>query len=354
MRFYVAVLIAAVTVNCLVTTINAVAASDTVEVPYIDMLLPPLEDVQDNSKDAPAKINVTVKATPAPIKTTTTTKATTTTTTKKPITNEVNNILPELSIEALLPPLFEAKIDKEETIKSTTTPTTTTTTTRRPTTTTTKTTTTTTAKPLTTTTTTTVKPSKIKVPDLFLDSLLPPLLDNEIVDAKENKVVVTTQKPIAAVKTTKKSYYQQQKDLLVNDQPEAHTKNYQKQQLQHSKHLTSSNTDKNTKNYNKPIATTTAFTTTNDKHVAESKTLSKQVSLATQTSSIKLQSKIETIAQQHVTKQVSQHKHSNGNSQANNKQFNNYSFDLYFGSTTPRPPKSGLPTITPFPHRLGR
>ncbi|KAI8129143.1 hypothetical protein CVS40_1083 [Lucilia cuprina] len=321
------------------------------------MLLPPLEDVQDNSKDAPAKINVTVKATPAPIKTTTTTKATTTTTTtKKPITNEVNNILPELSIEALLPPLFEAKIEKEETKKSTTTPTTTTTTTtRRPTTTTTKTTTTTTAKPLTTTTTTTVKPSKIKVPDLFLDSLLPPLLDNEIVDTKENKVVVTTQKPIAAVKTTKKSYYQQQKDLLVNDQPEAHTKNYQKQQLQQSKHLSSSNTDKNTKNYNKPIATTTAFiTTNNDKHVAESKTLSKQVSLATQTPSIKLQSKIETIAQQHVTKQVSQHKHSNGNSQANNKQFNNYSFDLYFGSTTPRPPKSGLPTITPFPHRLGR
>ncbi|XP_037819650.1 mucin-5AC-like [Lucilia sericata] len=347
MRFYVAVLIAAVTVNCLVTAINAVEATDTVEVPYIDMLLPPLEDVQDSSKDAPAKINVTAKATPAPIKTTSTT-----TTTKKPITNEVNNILPELSIEALLPPLFEAKIEKEDTKKTTTqkptTTTTTTTTTRRPTTTTTKTTTTTTAKPLTTTTTT-VKPSKVEVPDLFLDSLLPPLLDNEIVDANENKVVVTTPKPI---KTTKKSYYQQQKDLLVNDQPEAHTKNYQKQQQ--LKHISTSHTDKDIKNYNKPIATTTAFTTTNDKHVAESKTLTKQVSLATQTPSIKLQSKIETMAKQHVTKQVSQHKHSTSNSQANGKQFNNYSFDLYFGSTTPRPPKSGLPTITPFPHRLGR
>ncbi|XP_065365777.1 salivary glue protein Sgs-3-like [Calliphora vicina] len=335
------VLIAAVTVNCLVAAINGEAATDKAAVPYIDMLLPPFEDVPDNSKDAATKNKVTAKVKTEATTTTTTKKPTTTTTTKKSITNEVNNSLPELSIEALLPPLFEAKTEQEETKKTTTQKptTTTTTTTRRPTTTTAKT-TTTTAKPTTTTTTrTTVQPSKLEVPDLFLDSLLPPLLDNNIVDGKEEKVAVTTQKPSLSFKTTKKSYYQQQQTQQLKDQKQ--------QQL---KHLQAS-TSKEVKNYNKPAATISAA----DKHVAESKTQTKQVPLTTHKQNIKLQSKIETMAKQHVAKQVAQQRHSIGNTQHDDKQFNNnYSFDLYFGSTTARPAKSGLPTITPFPHRLGR
>ncbi|KAM7362297.1 uncharacterized protein ACRADG_013062 isoform 2-T2 [Cochliomyia hominivorax] len=294
------------------------------------MLLPPFEDVQaDNGKDVTKndKINATTKVTPVTI-------TTTTTTTKKPITKKVNNILPELWIEALLPPLYEAKIEDEETTTTTAKPTTTISTTIK---------TTTTSKPSTTTTTTTVKPSKIEVPELLLDPLLPPLLDNSIDNVKDDKqIVATTEKPSIAFKTTKKSYYAQpSKDLHLNDQKQ--------QQL---KHLHSAASIKEVKNYNDPSSVSSAASSS-IKHVAESRIQAKQVSSATKHHVDKLHSKIENMTKQHVAKQVAQQRYSGTATKYQDKQYN-YSFDFYLGSTTPRPPKSGLPTITPFPHRLGR
>ncbi|TMW53997.1 hypothetical protein DOY81_000929 [Sarcophaga bullata] len=324
MKPYLLVLIAAVTVNCLVTAINGETSSEALTVPYIDMLLPPFEDKADSGGEAAAvgKAEINVKAKVTPVLKTTKSKTnakTATTTTKKSIINDVNNNLAAPSLEALLPPLFEAITEKA--VTTTTKKTTTTrpiTTTRRPTTK--RTTTTTTTRRPITTTTTTLKPTKatkVQVPDLLLDPLLPPLVDNEIVAKDEVTATTTTQKPLA--KTTKKSYYQQQ----------------QQQQL---KHLPVDN-----KKDHKNFQALKSGLKTNDKHVAETKIQIKQV--------ISIPSNIESVTSQHVAKQTtaSQEKRTNYNSKQQN-----YNYDLYFGSTTPRPVKNGLPTITPFPHRLGR
>ncbi|XP_013109959.2 salivary glue protein Sgs-3 [Stomoxys calcitrans] len=270
MRFWCSVLIAVVTVNCLVTAINGKSATRTVIEPF-NMLLPPLEDTpQDDAQ--------TTKA-PALAAAPTTTKRTTTTT-AKPLTNNVNNVLPELSIEALLPPLFEAKIEKAEDEhkqqqqqqhqhhqqQQTTT------TTRAP-------------QTTTTTTTTTTTPAP--------------------------RTVAHTQKS-PLVKTTKKSYYQQQ----------------QQQQQIHS-------SGSGNKQYPKQKSGVV-------KNVAETKTKTKQ---ATQ----HLKSNIQRQATQQVAVKVPFRKKA---ATTYNVQYNLYGLDVYLASTTPRPPKYGLPTITPFPRRL--
>ncbi|XP_073819351.1 uncharacterized protein [Musca autumnalis] len=250
MRLCCAVLIAAVTVNCLVTAINGKTATNTVIEPS-NMLLPPLEDKpQDAVKTTKTPATTTTR------KPTTTTRAPTTTTTAEPVNNVV---VPELSIEALLPPLFEAKIEKAEdkhkqsgetTTKSTTTNTVTTTATQ------------------TTTTSYTQKPTELSKP---------------------------TKKP--------------SKDVV---------KQYTKQSVS-----------------NKHVAGDAGKTKPIPQHVI---------------------SNIEKRITNQVISKVAQKKAKNTISTAASGSTVNYSlsgFDIYLGSTTPRPPKYGLPTITPFPRRLG-